>query len=144
MSSIFGLISDRDTRKKRLRILAMHSRQRCFGSSGLVYYDENSYKVARDDYDIMQLLKKENWFGSNVVIGHSSLFTNGIIDNQPVVCDGIIAIHDGIILNKQEIWESLNFKPQFQVNSETIIAIAIKYLDECGELMELPRQVLSI
>ncbi len=144
MCGIFGVISNRETRKTHLRILAMHSRQRGSDSSGLVYYDGNGYKVARADYDIIQLLKRQNWSGSNVVMGHSRLITNGPLDNQPVVRDGIFVLHDGIIVNEQEIWELLNLQPHFQVDSEAIIAIAIKQLDEGRELMELPEQILSI
>ena len=144
MCGIFGVISSRETNKKHLRILAMHSRQRGSNSSGLVYYDGNGYKIARADYDIMQLLKRENRSVSNVVMGHSSLITDGCLDNQPVVRDGILVLHDGIIVNEQEIWKLLNLQPHFQVDSESIIAIAIKHLDEGGELMELPEQILSI
>ncbi len=144
MCGIFGVISDREPGKEHLHILAAHSRQRGSDSSGLVYYDGNGYKVARADYDIIQLLKRQNWSGSNVVMGHSRLITNGPLDNQPVVRDGIFVLHDGIIVNEQEIWELLNLQPHFQVDSEAIIAIAIKQLDEGRELMELPEQILSI
>lgn len=144
MCGIFGVISSREINKNHLRILAMHSRQRGSDSSGLVYHDGNGYNVARADYDIMQLLKKENWSGSNVVMGHSRLITNGLLDNQPVVRDGFFVIHNGIIVNEQEIWESLNLQRHFQVDSEAIIAIAIKHLDEGGDLIELPEQILSI
>jgi len=144
MCGIFGVISGRDINKNHLRILALHSRRRGRDSSGLVYYDNNGYKIVRADYDVMQLLKKENWSGSNVVMGHSRLITNGLLDNQPVVRDGIFVIHNGIIVNEQEIWESLNIQRHFQIDSEAIIAIVTKYLDEGGELMELPEQILSI
>jgi glucosamine--fructose-6-phosphate aminotransferase (isomerizing) len=108
-----------------------------------VYHDGNDYKVARVDYDIMQLLKKENWSGSNVVMGHSRQITNEFLDNQPVVRDGIFVINNGIIVNEQEIWESLNLQRQFRIDSEAIIAIAINHLDEGGELVELPEKILS-
>ncbi|NLW44481.1 MAG: glucosamine 6-phosphate synthetase [Syntrophomonadaceae bacterium] len=144
MCGIFGIISDREVNKEHLRILALHSRRRGRDTSGLVYYENNGYKIVRADYDIMQLLNKVNWSGSNVVMGHSRLITNGLLDNQPVVRDGIFVIHNGIIVNEQKIWESLNLQRHFQIDSEAIIAIAIKYLDEGRELMELPEKILSI
>ncbi len=144
MCDIFGIISGREVNKKHLRILALYSRRRGRDSSGLVYYDNNEYKVVRADYDIVQLLNKVHWSGSNVVMGHSRLITNGLFDNQPVVRDGIFVIHNGIIVNEQEIWESLNLQRHFQIDSEAIIAIAVKHLDEGKELMELPEHVLSI
>lgn len=144
MCGIFGVISDREAKQRPLHTLAMHSRQRGSDSGGLVYYDGNDYKIERADYDIMQLLKRENWSSSSIVMGHSRLITNGLHDNQPVVRDGIFVIHNGIIVNEQEIWESLNLQRHFQIDSEAIIAIALKHLDEGRELVELPEQILSI
>lgn len=144
MCGIFGAISNGVVEEKEIHTLAMHSRQRGSDSSGLVYYDGNAYKIKRADYDITQLFNKGNWSGSNVVMGHSRLITNGLLDNQPVVRDGIFVIHNGIIVNEQEIWKSLNLQPHSQVDSEAIIAIAIKHLDEGGELTELPEQIFSI
>lgn len=143
MCGIFGIISDIKPRKEHLRILAMHSRQRGSDSSGLVYYDGNGYKIERADYDIMRLLKKGNWSSSNVVMGHSRLITNGFSDNQPVARDGIFVLHNGIIVNEQAIWKSIDLKRHFQIDSEAIIAIAIKHLDEGGDLVELPEKILS-
>jgi len=143
MCGIFGAISDRAVDEKNLCILAMHSRQRGSDSSGLVYYDGTGYKIERADYDITQLLKKGNWSRSNVVMGHSRLITNGLLDNQPVVRDGLFVIHNGIIVNEEKIWESIGLTRHFQIDSEAIIAITIKHLDKGEELVELPEKILS-
>jgi len=143
MCGIFGAISNGAVEEKKLRILAMHSRQRGSDSSGLVYYDGTGYKIERADYDITQLLKKGNWSRSNVVMGHSRLITNGLLDNQPVVRDGLFVIHNGIIVNEEKIWESIGLTRHFQIDSEAIIAIAVKHLDKGGELAELPEKILS-
>ena len=144
MCGIFGAISNGAVEEKNLRTLAMHSRQRGSDSSGLVYYDGNDYKIERADYDIMQLLTKGNWSGSNIVMGHSRLITNGLLDNQPVTRDGILVLHNGIIVNDDKIWESLDLKRYFQIDSEVIIALTIKHLDEGEELLKLPEKILSI
>jgi hypothetical protein len=143
MCGIFGAISNGTINEKNLRSLAMYSRQRGFDSSGLVYNKENEYTITRADYDIMKLLKKDKWSGSNVVMGHSRLITNGLYDNQPVVRDGIFVIHNGIIVNEQEIWDSLDIQRHFQIDSETIIGIALKHFNEGGDLAELPKRILA-
>lgn len=144
MCGIFGSISNGAVDKNNLRTLALHIRRRGSDSSGLVYHDGNCYKVIHTDYDIMQLLKKEKWSGSNVVLGHCRLIDNGFFDNQPIVRDGILVIHDGIIVNEEQIRKSLNLQGHFLVDSEGIIAIAKKHLDEGGGLRELPEKILSI
>ena len=60
------------------------------------------------------------------------MITNGLFDNQPVVRDGILVLHNGIIVNDKEIWESINIKQLYQIDSEAIIAITIKHLEEGG------------
>ncbi len=144
MCGILGVISSQKINKKNLHILAMYSHRRGSDSSGLVYCNGNNYKVSRADYDIIQLLKKENPINSNVILGHSRLVTNGLLDNQPVVRDGFLVIHNGIIVNEQEIWEFLDLPRYFQIDSEVLIAITMKYLDEGGELKGLPQQIFSM
>jgi len=143
MCGIFGLISDDNINYDHLRHLALHARQRGRDSSGLIYHDNNAYKAKRADYDIKELLNRQKYLGTRVVIGHSRLITNGLADNQPVVRDGIILIHNGIIVNDEAIWDALNVDRLFRIDSEAIIGIAIQYLNEGGDLVNLPNKVLS-
>ena len=113
MCGIFGSIGINKINKKKFYQIALHARQRGRDSSGLIYYDSNKYKVNRADYDIKQLLEKESNLETNVIMGHSRLITNGLSDNQPVVKDGICVIHNGIIVNDQEIWDSLDLQRNF-------------------------------
>lgn len=144
MCGIFGIISKNKIRKNHLNILALHSRQRGIDSSGLVYHNGDAYKITRADYNIMKIIEKEEWYDSNIVMGHSRLVTNGLYDNQPVVRDGIFVIHNGIIINEEEIWKTLNLERKFQVDTEVIIAIAIKHIEEGGELKDLANKIFSI
>lgn len=143
MCGIFGSVSINVVDDKKILSLAKHSKQRGYDSSGLAVSDGKAYKIMRADYDITKLLSKYKWSGSNVVMGHSRLITNGLYDNQPVVRDGIFVIHNGIIVNEDEIWNSINVKRCFQIDSEAIIGIAIKHLAESSDLAELPKQILS-
>ena len=143
MCGIFGSVSSEVVDEKDLCCLAMHSKQRGFDSSGLVFNSEKGYKIVRADYEITKLLKKDKWSDSNVVLGHSRLITNGLHDNQPVVRDDMLVIHNGIIVNEDEIWSSIQFARRFQVDSEAIIGIAIAHFAERGDLAALPNRILS-
>ncbi|NVO02093.1 MAG: glucosamine 6-phosphate synthetase, partial [Bacteroidetes bacterium] len=143
MCGIFGIISNQNINNVHLRKLALHARQRGRDSSGLIYHDEQAYSIKRADYDINYLLKKQGKLQTNVVMGHSRLITNGLSDNQPVVRDGICVIHNGIIVNEEDVWDSLNLERLFQIDSEVIIGVAIKHLKDGGDLAELPKKILS-
>lgn len=143
MCGIFGSISNGVVDEKDLCCLAMHSKQRGFDSSGLVFNDGKGYKIIRADYELTKLLKKDNWSGSSVVMGHSRLITNGLYDNQPVVRDGMFVIHNGIVVNEDKIWSSIQVERRFQVDSEAIIGIALAHFAEGGGLVELPNRILS-
>ena len=88
------------------------------------------YKVYRADYDVKKLLKKIKPFGSNFVLGHSRLITNGLSDNQPVVRNGICVLHNGIIVNDEEIWKKISIERQFRIDTEVIAAITLEHLDK--------------
>jgi len=143
MCGIFGIISNNKIIFSHLRQLALHSRQRGRDSSGLIYHDDDAYFIKRADYDIKKLLNKQANLRTHVVMGHSRLITNGLSDNQPVVRDGICLIHNGIIVNDADVWESLDVERLFQIDSEAIIGVAIKHLNEGGILEELPKKVLT-
>lgn len=134
MCGIFGIVSRKNVDKKDLRVLVKHSQQRGKDSSGLIYLDKGQYQVCRADYNIEQLLQKVRPYLSPIVMGHSRLITNGLGDNQPVVRDDIFVLHNGIIVNEQEIWDKINVERKFQIDSETIIAVTIDHFSKGGQV----------
>ncbi len=144
MCGLFGQVAKNTINKNNLFQLVRHSEQRGVDSSGLIYYDESLYKVERADYNIEQLLARVKPFGSSVVLGHSRLITNGLADNQPVVRGNISAVHNGIIVNEDDIWKNLRVERQLKIDSEVIVAIAEKHFLDEEELTELPTKILSI
>jgi glutamine---fructose-6-phosphate transaminase (isomerizing) len=143
MCGIFGLIDYSEINKDHFKQLALHARQRGRDSSGLLYYNDDNYAINRADLDIKQLLGSGKQYDTCFMMGHSRLITNGLEDNQPVVRDGICAIHNGIIVNDRSIWESIKMTPQFLIDSEVIIGIAAKHLNQGYTIKELPRIILS-
>ena len=144
MCGIFGEVVKERTNKKRLDKLVKHSEQRGVDSSGLIYYEDSIYKVDRADFNIEKLLNKIQPYDSKVILGHSRLITNGLGDNQPVVRNNICAIHNGIIVNEKEVWNSLDSKRALKIDSEVIVAIASEHLENGGEFSEISSKVLSL
>lgn len=144
MCGIFGIISQDVVSKEKLDILVDHSRQRGKDSSGLIYFKDDKYHVERADYDISKLVRTVRPFKSKVVLGHSRLITNGLSDNQPVTRNSICVIHNGIIVNEQEIWDQLTLKREYQIDSEVIAAIAEQVLLNNEPLENIPSKVLSL
>ena len=144
MCGIFGIISDKQINRNHLTKLAEHARQRGRDSSGLMYLENNSYKVTRADYDIKRLLSKHRTLDSSFVMGHSRLITNGLADNQPVVRNGLAVIHNGIIVNEAQVWQNVDVKRQFEIDSEAILGVTIHHLAQGGIVNDLPKQILSL
>lgn len=143
MCGIFGVISDGIDETTSLRSLANHARQRGKDSSGLIEYREGIYSVTRADYDIKKLLNLVKPNSTKVVLGHSRLITNSLNDNQPVIRNDILVIHNGIILNDEAIWNELNLTAQSDLDTEVIAGIVEKKLAEGLELKNISEEILA-
>ena len=143
MCGIFGRISAISNENSDIRKIVHYSSQRGMDSSGLLYRsDENSYCIERADYKIGKLLKRSKPFNSSFLIGHSRLITNGLSDNQPVTREKIAVIHNGIIVNEEEVWKSLPLKRNFKIDSEAIVGVAEDYLSRNECLSGIGEEVL--
>lgn len=143
MCGIFGSVSSDKVDKTKLKNLVLHARQRGRDSSGILYYDKESYSVIKRNYDIKKLFRSNQKINSTVIMGHSRLITNGLNDNQPVVRDGTSVIHNGIVVNTDEIWANLDVKRKFEIDTEAINAVAISHLKNGGTYDEIPNKVLK-
>ena len=134
MCGIFGIISASPLEPGDLKTLAHHAEQRGRDSSGLVIAKADGYDVQRADFAIHRLLREVRPRKTRMVMGHSRLITNGLSDNQPVVRDGVIVLHNGIIVNDEVVWGKLRKARQLQVDTEVIAAIAAEHLEAGGEV----------
>ncbi|NOL50817.1 glucosamine 6-phosphate synthetase [Pelistega suis] len=144
MCGIFGVIAQQAIVKEDFKKLVQHSRQRGRDSSGLVYLENHQYRISRADYDVVKLLSKERPYHSHVILGHSRLITNGLGDNQPVIRGDICAIHNGIIVNDDEVWDKLKVNRQYKIDSEVIVGIAEEMLQYNASIEDIPARVLSL
>ncbi|MBW7869273.1 MAG: glucosamine 6-phosphate synthetase [Brumimicrobium sp.] len=78
--------------------------------------------------------------------GHTRLVTNGSQlsdeNNQPVIKDGIVGVHNGIIVNDNEIWAKYpSLKRQYEIDTEVLISL-LKYFLSTG--MSLDNALLAV
>lgn len=144
MCGIFGVIAKQKYNDNDLRTLVHHSRQRGRDSSGILVYVNSEYSIFKSDKDIKKLVSQYDLSHSNVVLGHSRLITNGLSDNQPVVRDGMVLIHNGIIVNEEEIWQNIEVERKFEIDSEAILGVAIEYFRSNFSLDGLTEKILSL
>jgi glutamine---fructose-6-phosphate transaminase (isomerizing) len=160
MCGIFGIIVKAQSKSSStniasaLRRIAILSESRGKDSSGLALRIESDHtiQVIKGDVAIRQLLKskefdlqlgncldsykKGNGFSA---FGHARLVTNGSQlheeNNQPVLKDGIITIHNGIIVNAEELWvENPDLKREYLIDTEILPALLRKELNQQNDL----------
>ncbi|MCH6233088.1 hypothetical protein [Cognataquiflexum rubidum] len=150
MCGIFGLfvkpesgIADRDIRKLTSK-LALMSESRGKDSSGMAFVDhlDKKVEVTKGDIRIRKLLTTSEVkssisdslerYKSNKcsfsVFGHARLVTNGsqlqTENNQPVIKNGNLLIHNGIVVNADSLWEKFpDMKREFKIDSEVILSL---------------------
>lgn len=162
MCGIFGVITKKESGysdqflKKSLITLAKLSETRGKDSSGLctLNHKGNSFDIVKGPIPASQLLKrekvksnigstfsKENKDKLKLAFGHARLVTNGTqledANNQPVVKDDIICIHNGIVVNVDELWtEHPNLVRENEIDTEVLPALIRMELTE-GNSLEL-------
>jgi glucosamine--fructose-6-phosphate aminotransferase (isomerizing) len=144
MCGIFGSYNAAGVLANSIRSLAKHAEQRGVDSSGLFYFREGSYELSRADTRVTLLLNTAAWRGSTFLMGHSRLVTNGEADNQPIVKSSVVVIHNGIVVNDEEIWPFLEGKRQLQVDTEVIAQIAQEHLNKFGSLSGVSEPVFRL
>lgn len=170
MCGIFGTIVKKNTQFNNLDIqnvlseLARLSESRGKDSSGLAVLNpsESNINVVKGNIRIKELLKNEitsNLIQKNLsesvlkdnnmlAFGHARLVTDGSqlkeFNNQPVVKDDIVLIHNGIIVNVNEIWNANpNLKREFQIDTEIINSLLNENLSQFNSVNEAIEQTLS-
>ena len=129
MCGIFGVIQARNQTiedvltKKDFNFFLKHAEVRGRDSSGYVTLDANKLKVTKRDLQLTSVLDYKAIRNSPLCFGHSRLITNGLKDNQPLVISENILIHNGIIVNVDELFENYDYERKLEIDSEIILAI---------------------
>ena len=98
-------------------------------------------------------LKNEGYDGSQqktpiLILGHSRLQTNGQSEinanNQPVVKDGIVGIHNGIIVNDDKLWSAFpSMKKKYDVDTEVFLSLLQMFRKQGKSIVEAVRLVFE-
>jgi glucosamine--fructose-6-phosphate aminotransferase (isomerizing) len=100
-----------------------------------------------------QTLKTEGYAGNQLqapilILGHSRLQTNGQSEintnNQPVVKDGAVGIHNGIIVNDDKLWKSFSeLKKKYDVDTEVFLSLLQMFRAQGKSVVEAVRLVFE-
>ena len=147
MCGIFGVIANSDNKhssaflRNSLLYLAKLSESRGKDSSGLCVNNKNIevykgplpiHKLLEDNrvkQSVNDSFKRE---GAKWAFGHARLVTNGTQlndeNNQPVVRDGCVAVHNGIVVNVDALWaENPDLQRKNEIDTEVIPALVKKF-----------------
>jgi glucosamine--fructose-6-phosphate aminotransferase (isomerizing) len=159
MCGIFGIVADRNAPytgnflRRSLMTLARESQSRGKDSSGLVFCDEpnSTYHVIKGALKLGELLdfpvvkhqlkvalaahSGEGPKAPFAAIGHSRLVTNGSQlddeNNQPIVKDDLVGVHNGIIVNDAALWgDNPDLQRHFRIDTEVMLALVRKELKQ--------------
>jgi glutamine---fructose-6-phosphate transaminase (isomerizing) len=115
----------------------------------------SSRLVKTDKYKNLfnQTLKAEGYSGAQLqapflILGHSRLQTNGQSEintnNQPVVKDGAVGIHNGIIVNDDNLWKLFSaIKKQYDVDTEVFLSLLQMFRSQGKSIMEAVKFVFK-
>jgi glutamine---fructose-6-phosphate transaminase (isomerizing) len=83
-----------------------------------------------------------------LVLGHSRLQTNGQSEintnNQPVVKDGAVGIHNGIIVNDDKLWSEFpSIKKTYDVDTEVFLSLLQMFRKQGKSIVEAVRLVFE-
>lgn len=155
MCGIFGIIVKNDSTytekflKKSLQILAKLSESRGKDSSGFCVLDlkQQQISVLKGPIPVTELLAaksiqqslRNTFVQTNskqciYAFGHARLVTNGSQlnddNNQPTVKDGIIGVHNGIVVNADELWqENPELKRAYDIDTEVMLSLIRLHLN---------------
>jgi hypothetical protein len=143
MCGIFGIISQEEISKPLIKKLALKSMTRGRDSSGLIFYDSKKYSIERNSGPIDKLINNFKHKTFCFVGGHSRLVTNSMTENQPVHRDDMILLHNGIVINHENLWKQLSSERNGEIDSEIIIAVASNHLQNGGSLETVGKAIMK-
>ena len=144
MCGIFGFIlrEGHEISRKKVKFILKElfklSESRGKESSGLAIINKNKITITKSNLSAKKMLslkeskkfinkhlKDKNNFESISIIGHTRLVTNGSDEfhsnNQPIITEQNVGIHNGIIVNHNELWQELPYiTREFQVDTEIL------------------------
>jgi len=152
MCGIFGLAVrkeasyDRQTFESALKALFLLSESRGKEAAGVAIATPQRLVAHKDSVSASLMLRTPDYAAAVAqgvepfyqgeaktlaAIGHARLVTNGLqgidANNQPVCRDDVVIVHNGIVVNVDQLWlENPDIKPNAEVDTEVIAALMSK------------------
>tara|TARA_Y100001935_G_scaffold253199_1_gene258808 strand:+ start:37661 stop:39688 length:2028 start_codon:yes stop_codon:yes gene_type:complete len=146
MCGIFGVIANDNSQLSDSKLayaiyeLSKKSESRGKDSSGISILNnkKNELNVFKGPIPASELIRNQeikesinDGFQNNstrLVFGHSRLVTNGSqlrsSNNQPVIKNSLVGIHNGIIVNHDDLWKkNKNIKKEYDIDTEVLLSI---------------------
>ncbi|MCB0319510.1 MAG: hypothetical protein KDD60_01210 [Bdellovibrionales bacterium] len=155
MCGIFGILAsdkaevDRESLQEALKRLFLLSESRGKEAAGLALAFDKRLNVLKSEGTPSELVRSSGFrklfqntlpnggspVGPIAVVGHSRMVTNGsqlVSDNnQPVITPGSVGVHNGIIVNVDELWQRFpSLSRKFEIDTEVLLQLLSHYLKE--------------
>ncbi len=153
MCGIFGIVNKPSTDLVTKALTLSESRGK--DASGVCTVTDSEIKVLKSPLGVKDFVRSQEYrafaksFGeASIVIGHARMETNGSyskgFNNQPVIKDGIVTIHNGIIVNDKALWETNSFLHRdYEVDTEIINTLIRHYLTAGEQLQPAVEKALG-
>jgi len=164
MCGIFGIIIKKSavtatTLQEATDTLLLLSQSRGKESSGIMLRTNNSIAVYKEPVEASRFIREKTYqdmlhdaytqsADSLAVVGHARLVTNGDesynYNNQPVVRDGIVGVHNGIIVNDQVLWSRHGeLLRSYDVDTEILFALVRERMNQGYQLQDSLRSAFN-
>jgi len=162
MCGIIGIVKKEDSIIPNSKVknivdnLLKLSESRGKDSSGIAVIIDDEIKVLKDSIPAHKLIKTGLYKGilNNLkdkvtLIGHARMETDGSsslsYNNQPVIKDGCITVHNGIIVNNKSLWQKYSdIKRKFEVDTEIINSLLRYFVSKEGNTILAIRKALNL
>jgi len=169
MCGIFGAVIAAKSNLNEIKInniskhLANYSELRGRDSSGFAFIDHSGkeIKVIKSNQRVTNLNRTKsykNLYSSSLesyskgnplsFFGHSRLVTNGThlnqSNNQPIIKDKLVSIHNGIIVNNNKLWETYkNLEQKYEIDTEIFNSLVFHYKNKGNTFIDSFRSAVS-
>lgn len=146
MCGIFGWVAGessdipKDKYVSGIKRLFLLSETRGKEASGVCFLDQEKLLIYKEPVRAKKLIEgrefqelmKRSAVKNTFLMGHARMVTNGdngiSKNNQPVDRDDLFCIHNGIIVNDEEIWDKYQeMERHYQVDTEVLLGLLQKY-----------------
>jgi len=160
MCGIFGIIPKKNIEPVLLRRMTNRlfqlSESRGKEAAGIAIRNKETIFVYKEPVAASQMIHSKDYLrvldeakDISAIIGHSRLVTDGIEthenNNQPVVKEGIVGIHNGIITNHKELWQKFpSLEEKYEVDTEILLSLIRMFLQEGGSLKSVIKKTFGL